>query len=118
MFFWKVKVGDKSATETKDNDEKPSEDAAENKSTHQESKDNNDEKPSEAESEKKSSKTLKESVDRTVYKILTRQRQKRSNPMKKKENEKEADIGEVKWRGPREQQSEVPIQRKIHSVRN
>ena len=121
MFFWKkIKVGEnlnKPATETKDNSEKPSEDAAENKlSTTLSHQDSNDEKPSVAESEKKSSKTLKESVDSIIYKILTRRRKKRSNPKKKKEEE--ADIGEVKWRGPREQQSEVPMQRKRHSVRN
>ena len=101
MFFWKVKVGE--------NLTKPA----------TESKDNNDEKPSKDTAEKKSSKTHEESVDSTIYKILTRQRKKRLNrKKKKKKEEKEADIGEVKWRGPREQQSEVPIQRKIHSVRN
>ena len=110
----------KPATETKDNYERPLEDAAKNKwsMTHQESKDSNDKKPFTAESEKKSSKTLKEGVDSTIYKILTRHRKKQLNPKKGKEKEKKADIEEVKWRGPREQQSEVPMQRKIHSVRN
>merc|ERR1712037_28287 len=61
MFFWKVKVGE--------NLTKPA----------TESKDNNDEKPSKDTAEKKLSKTHEESVDSTIYKILTRQRKKRLN---------------------------------------
>ena len=65
MLFWKVKVAGnptKPATKSKAKNEKPSEDAAATKSTN----------------------VGQESVDRTIYKLLTRQTGKRSNPKKGK----------------------------------
>ena len=47
-----------------------------------------------------------ESIDRTMYKLLTKQRGKRSG-------QKQKTAGKVDgWRGPREQLSELPAQRK------
>ena len=100
MLFWKVKVTKnptKPASKSKAKNEKPSEDATATKSTN----------------------VGQESVDRTIYKLLTRQTGKRSNPQKRKgetnvegEGEEEGEGG-VKWRGPREEASEVPAQRKV-----
>ena len=94
MLFWKVKVAKnptKPASKSKAKNEKSSEDATATKSTN----------------------VGQESVDRTIYKLLTRQTGKRSNPKKKKEGEGGEGEGGVKWRGPREEASEVPAQRKV-----
>ena len=51
-------------------------------------------------------KNCNEDIDRTVYKVLTRRMGKRSNAIQR------VAWSLDKWRGPREELSEVPVQRK------
>ena len=59
-------------------------------------------------------KTCKNGIDRTVYKLLTKQMRKKMkrNQKEDEKNEKEEER-KVGWRGPREQPSEIPVRRKI-----
>ena len=69
------------------------------------------ERPSMDEAEKKFQEPQQESVDRTVFKILKRQR-KRPSKRKKKEEQKVAKVEDQKaprWRSPKEQPSAIQM---------
>ena len=97
MFFWKVNTvavpPPRQQPESKENQEKPSKDEAETQPTVK--------------------KTCQSGLDRTVYKLLTKRRKGKMNlNLNQKEEGKEG------WRGPREQPSEIPVERKIFKKNN
>ena len=96
VFFWKGKK----------NEPRP---VAKNKDSQQ--------APALAVADKKPHKIHRVNVDKTIYKILTRQSEKRLVPQEKKPRRMENAMT-VTWRGPREQPSEVSLQRKIRIVSN
>ena len=76
-------------------------------------------KPPKAAAEKQSTtnETCQVGIDRTVYKLLTKQRKQNRNMIRMEEDEKEEEE-KVGWRGPREEASEIPAQRRIVSKKN
>ena len=91
MFFWKGKLQQHART---------------TKEERKNGQDKNKKAEESVEKSANSAQTSSESIDHTIYKLLTRRTGKRSNPKKKKACEKET------WRGPREQQSELPVPRR------
>ena len=101
MFFWKVRT------------------VAEPPQRQQPKKKENEEKPpkASAETQPTGKKTCQIGIDRTVYKLLTKQRKSKTNMNRIEDNEKEEEE-KVGWRGPREEASEIPAQRRIISKKN
>ena len=99
MFFWKVKTvavpPPRQQPESKENQEKPSKDEAETQPTVK--------------------KTCQIGIDRTVYKLLTKQGKQKRNMKRTRETGEEEKVG---WRGPREQPSEIPVKRRIFRKNN
>ena len=79
----------------------------------------NQEKPSKAAAVKQLTvkKTCQIGIDRTVYKLLTKQRKQKRNMNRMEEDEK-GEEEKMGWRGPREQPSEIPMKRRIFSKNN
>ena len=64
-------------------------------------------------------KTYQVGIDRTVYGLLRKQRKEKLNLNKKEDSKnKKEEEGKVRWRGPREQPSEIPMKRNIFSKNN
>ena len=104
MFFWKVRTVAVAQGQQPKGKEKQSKE--------------NQEKPTTkalAETQPTVKKTCQIGIDRTVYKLLTKQRKQKRNMNQMEEDEKEAKVG---WRGPREQPSEIPAKRRIFSKNN
>ena len=101
MFFWKVRSvtvpPPRQHPGRKENKEKPPKPSDETKPTVK--------------------KTCQIGIDRTVYKLLTKQRKQKRNMNRMEEGEKEEEE-KVGWRGPREQPSEIPMKRRIFSKNN
>ena len=101
MFFWKVRSvtvpPPRQQPGRKENEEKPPKASAETQPTGK--------------------KTCQIGIDRTVYKLLTKQRKSKTNMNRIEDNEKEEEE-KVGWRGPREEASEIPAQRRIVSKKN
>ena len=103
MFFWRPKTSysqppEKKAIESKDEKDEEGKEKQE---------------CSEASAQNQSCKNHQESIDKTVYKLLTRTRKRgeRTNPKKVLEDSREK--CELRFRGPREAPSEMPVQRRI-----